>query len=98
MESYRVQTGETGIALPDPVAMSIALDPSICTHASAHYVDIEVSSDLTRGMTVVDRLNVSADPRNRPTWAPLLDHGRKANVCWTLDVPRWKQALYRALQ
>ena len=27
--AYRTQTGEDGISLPDPVAMSIALDPSI---------------------------------------------------------------------
>src|ERR1700692_3291735 len=30
-EAYKVQTGEDGISLPDPVAMSIALDPSIGT-------------------------------------------------------------------
>ena len=56
MEANRRQTGEVGIALPDPTAMAIALDPSICTSASRHYVDIETDSELTRGMTVVDRL------------------------------------------
>ena len=28
-KAFRTQTGEDGISLPDPVAMSIALDPSI---------------------------------------------------------------------
>jgi len=94
MEGYRTQTGETGISLPDPVAMAIALDPSICTSRSRHAVQIECGSALTRGMTVVDRLNVSADERNRELWkdAP------GADICWTLDAPRWKQSLYAALR
>src|ERR1700719_1835274 len=34
-KAYKVQTGEDGISLPDPVAMSIALDPSVGTDWSA---------------------------------------------------------------
>lgn len=98
MEACRVQTGDIGIMLPDPVAMSIALDPSICTSQSAHYLEIETAGDLTRGMTLVDRLNVAADDFNRATWKQALDGGRKATICWTIDVPRWKQALYVALR
>jgi purine nucleosidase len=93
MESYRMQTGEVGISLPDPVAMAIALDPSICTSASEHFVDVEVAGDLTRGMTVVDRLGVAGDDRNRAIW----NKARKARVCWTIDNSRWKNALYTAL-
>jgi purine nucleosidase len=96
MQAYYTQTGETGICLPDPVAMSIALDPSICANASEHWLDVETASDLTRGMTVVDRLGVAADERNRAGWKPVLG-GRKASICWTIDVPRWKEALYAAL-
>ena len=98
MAGYRVQTGETGISLPDPVAMAIALDPTICTSASAHYLDIETASDLTRGMTVVDCLDIAGNDRNRTIWKQALDGGRKAQICWTIDVPRWKQALYRSLK
>jgi len=97
MEANRRQTGEVGIALPDPTAMAIALDPSICTSASSHYVDIETDSELTRGMTVVDRLGVAGDERNRALWQPLLDRGPNAIVCWTIDIPRWKSLLYRSL-
>jgi purine nucleosidase len=95
--AYFKQTGERGISLPDPVAMSIALNPALCTSSSSHYVDIETSSELTRGMTVVDRLNVAADSRNKHTWARAMERRAKAHICWTLDVPGWKAALYSCL-
>lgn len=97
MEANRVQTGEIGIPLPDPTAMAVAIDPTICSRSSRHYVDIETESELTRGMTVVDRLGVTADERNREVWAPLLQKGPNASVCWELDIPRWKALLYRLL-
>jgi purine nucleosidase len=96
-KAYQKQTGEDGISLPDPVAMSIALDPSIACESSLHYVDVEAASELTRGMTVVDRLGVAADNRNHVIWRELLARGPNAKVHWAIDVPRWKQALYSAL-
>ena len=96
-EAYFEQTGEHGISLPDPVAMSIALDPTIATQQSENYVDVETSSELTLGMTVVDRLNVAGNDRNRAVWAPVLDRGKKAKVCWTIDNQLWKRSLYSAL-
>lgn len=96
--AFRQQTGEDGISLPDPVAMSIALDPEIATDSSRHYVDVETASELTRGMTVVDRLGVATDDRNRATWAPLLNREPNAKVHWAIDTARWKQALYAALR
>jgi purine nucleosidase len=95
--AYRLQTGEDGISLPDPVAMSVALDPSVATHASPHYVEIETATELTRGMTVVDRLGVAANERNRPAWAHLLDREPNAKVYWAIDATRWKRALYSSL-
>jgi purine nucleosidase len=97
-EAYKEQTGEDGISLPDPVAMSIALDPTIGTQWSEHYVDVETHSELTRGMTVVDRLNVAADERNQGVWKDVLRQGRKTKVCWTIDTKRWKEALCAALR
>jgi len=96
--ALKVQTGEDGICLPDPVAMSIALDPTVGTEWSEHYLDVEIQSELTRGMTVVDRLNVAADGRNQAVWADVLRKNNKAKVCWTLDNRRWKQALFSALR
>ena len=96
--AYKVQTGEDGISLPDPVAMSIALDPTIGAEWSEHYLDVETQSELTRGMTVVDRLNVAADDRNKDVWALVLEKKSKAKVCWTMDSQRWKEALFAALR
>jgi purine nucleosidase len=96
-EAYKVQTGEDGISLPDPIAMCVALDPSVGTDWSEHYVDVETGSELTRGMTLVDRLNVAADDRNRTVWAEVLSKGHRTRVCWTIEAKRWKQALFSAL-
>lgn len=97
-QAYFEQTREDGIPLPDPVAMSIALDPTIATCWGEHYVDVETSSELTRGMTVVDRLNVAANARNRAVWSDLLAKGPNAKVCWTIETNRWKEALYAVLR
>jgi len=97
-EAYFEQTGEHGISLPDPVAMSVALDPTIVTEQTQNYVDVETSSELTRGMTVVDRLHVARNERNRAVWAPALEKGVKAKVVWTIDNARWKKALFNALR
>jgi purine nucleosidase len=97
-KAYLQQTGEHGIALPDPVAMSVALDPEVVTSQSEHFVDIETKSELTRGMTVVDRLNVTGNERNRDVWAPRLAAGKKSKIIWTIDNARWKQRLYAALK
>jgi len=92
------QTGEHGISLPDPVCMAIAIDPSIVTSHSDHFLDIETQSELTRGMTVVDRLNVAHDERNRAQWAAHLASGQKAKIDWAIDNARWKQLLYSTLK
>ncbi|MCL4560836.1 MAG: nucleoside hydrolase [Chloroflexi bacterium] len=77
--------GDPGLALPDPVTMAVALDPEVCTRRSSHFVDVETQSELTRGMTVVDELGVLKQPPN-------------AEVCWSIDPARWKEALYKVLR
>lgn len=92
------QTGEVGICLPDPVCMGIALEPALCASSTSHYVEIETRSELTRGMTVIDQLNVADDPRNRDTWGETVARQpNRVHVCWTLDVPRWKRLLFSSL-
>jgi len=91
------QTGQTGIALPDPVSMGIALDPTLCTSSSHHFVEVEITSELTRGMTIVDRLDVATDSRNRDVWANAIERERKVHVCWSLDIPKWKNLLFSTL-
>jgi purine nucleosidase len=96
-EAYHTQTGERGISLPDPIAMAITLRPELCTDSSMHYVDVEMISELTRGMTIVDRLRVAEDERNRGTWEWALKGQVKTRVDWSLDIAGWKAALYAAL-
>jgi len=97
-EAYREQTGEDGISLPDPVAMALAIDRSIGTKWSRHRVKIETVSELTRGMTVVDRLGVADSESNRAAWGDLVGRPANADVCWTIDAARWKALLYRTLR
>jgi purine nucleosidase len=98
LEANYEQSGDKGLALPDPVAMAIALDSTICTRASKHWVDVETQSDLTRGMTVVDEFGVTSDERNRPVWGQITDRAPNVTVCWEIDIPRWKELLYRSLK
>ncbi len=95
-KAYHIQTGEVGLSLADPTAMAIALDRSIGLSWSRHRVAIECASELTRGMTVVDRLNVSGDDINRAVWAA--QGGETgADIVWTFDSARFKSMLKAAL-
>jgi purine nucleosidase len=96
-EAYNVQTGEVGLSLADPTAMAVALDRSIGLAWSRHRVAIECDSDLTRGMTVVDRLNVSADENNAQVWKTAAGESDGADILWTLDSRRFKAMLKAAL-
>jgi purine nucleosidase len=91
------QSGENGLGLPDPVAMAVALDPTICTRMSAHAVEIETQSELTRGMTVVDQLGVTGEDMNAALWRVARARGR-VNVCWAIDVAAWKRLLFQTLR
>ena len=90
---------DPGIGLPDPVAMAVALEPGIATRTSRHAVEIECMSPLTRGMTVVDSLDVvprklgdpAGWPEARVTGPP------NAKIVWQIDVDRFKERLFRAL-
>jgi inosine-uridine nucleoside N-ribohydrolase len=95
-EAYRAQTGEVGLSLADPTAMAVALDRSVGLSWSRHRVAIECASELTRGMTVVDRLNISQDAVNRPVWAAHAGEGNAA-ILWAFDSARFKAMLKAAL-
>jgi purine nucleosidase len=103
MQANLEQTGEVGIPLPDPVAMAVAIDPTIATRASSHRVEIECASERTRGQTVVDQLNVGADERNRGLWSSTAatmgatPMRRDVRVVWQIDTARWKALLMRAV-
>ena len=77
--------------------MAVALNPTIATRTSNHLVEIETTSPLTRGMTVVDRLNVAHDERNRGDW-PNHATRRPCSIVWEIDVPNWKALLLSRLR
>lgn len=95
--AYQTQTGQEGIALPDPTAMAILLDPALALVASDHHMDVQVGDGITRGMSVVDKLGVVHDARNRAVWSDVLEQGRKHAVIWEMDIPGWKQSLLQSL-
>jgi len=47
-----------GFDLPDPIAMAIALDPTVATRTQRCFVAIETISVLCRGQSVIDHLHV----------------------------------------
>ncbi|MGJ3241072.1 MAG: nucleoside hydrolase [Anaerolineae bacterium] len=97
IDAYYRQSGHHGLSLPDAVTMAVMLEPGIATDTSKHYVEIETHSDLTRGMTVVDKLNVAQDSRNRHIWAQAIATGKTVAVTWAIDSTRWKNLLYDLL-
>lgn len=97
IEAYKRQMGVYGISLPDPVTMAIAFDPSIATQTK-HFVEVATGDELTRGMTIVDKLNAADDEYNQSTWAHLIRNGRRIAVTWDVDAVRWKHILYRYLK
>jgi purine nucleosidase len=59
VEQFALTTTQlSGFDLPDPIAMSIALDPRVATHTERCFVAIEAASSLCRGQSVVDRLGL----------------------------------------
>lgn len=94
-QAFKTQTGQDGISLPDPTAMAVALNKNVGTKWSKHRVEVETLSELTRGMTVVDELNLTDDANNQGVWA---EQKHKADICWELDVPAFKKMLFAALK
>lgn len=58
------ETGLDGYDLPDPIAMAYALDPEIATETKDFYVEVETDSPITRGMVVIDVLDLLHRPAN----------------------------------
>jgi purine nucleosidase len=97
IEAYFTQTGAHGLSLPDPVAMAVLLTPGIARQ-SKHYVEVETHSELTRGMTLVDKLDVAEDKRNREVWAQAIQAGKHIAVTWEVDTAGWKALLMELLK
>jgi purine nucleosidase len=98
LQASREWLSDPGLGLPDPVTMAIALDRAVCTRSDWHHVEVECDSELTRGMTVVDERGVANTGPNIETWKPLNQKEPNVEVCWAIDVARWKETLYNTLR
>ena len=49
-----------------------------------NYVDISLG-EQTRGMTIVDQMGVTQKEPN-------------VEVCWAVDIPLWKETLYKTIR
>jgi purine nucleosidase len=58
------ENGLPGFDLPDPIAMAVALDPSVATDVRHLNVVVETRGEYTRGMTVCDHSGYTHRERN----------------------------------
>ena len=59
------QRGEEGFALHDPLAVGVALDPSL-VELEAFHVDVEDEGRVTRGASVADRRRIPSGEKGAP--------------------------------
>lgn len=59
----RAESKIAGFDLPDPIAMAVAIDPSIATSEHLH-VDIQIGDGADRGLDVIDWLEVGGQAPN----------------------------------
>jgi inosine-uridine nucleoside N-ribohydrolase len=62
----------------DTTAMAVALDPEVCLMRGRRFVDVETQGELIPGMMVMDPLRMTSQEPN-------------VEVCWAIDVSRWKR-------
>lgn len=63
----RIESGLAGFDLPDPIAVAIALDPSIATKTTFEFVGVSCDP-ATRGQTYVDRRHTAGPPNCTIVW------------------------------
>ena len=83
-EFCRNETRLEGFDLPDPLAMAIAIDPSMVLREAQHFVDVIHGDSPARGQAIVDGRNA----------------GKKANcrVIYEVDRERFLDLLHAALR
>jgi inosine-uridine nucleoside N-ribohydrolase len=76
--AFGVERGDGGIALHDPLAAGVALDPSLVGYEALH-VEVECEGRLTRGMSLADRRPLRSHRARRPN----------CRVAMSVDAPRF---------
>jgi purine nucleosidase len=71
------ETGLAGFDLPDPIAMSIALDETIITASENYFVTVETGDGPSRGQTVLDHRGMT---RRYPNTRVVLEANREQFV------------------
>ena len=95
LDSSQNWLGDPGLGLPDPVAMSVALNKKVVLKSDRHNVKI-VLDGPARGMTIVDELNVGeSEPHIDENWSHTT---KNINVIWEIDNQEWKETLYKTLK
>jgi inosine-uridine nucleoside N-ribohydrolase len=72
--------GDGGIVLHDPLAMGVALDPSLVRFEELH-VEIECEGRIARGLALADRRGIPSYKKRRPN----------CRVAMAVDAPRFLQ-------
>ena len=72
--------GDSGMALHDPLAIGVALDPSLVGFEHLQ-VEVECEGRITRGMSIADRRPLRSHQKRRPN----------CRVAVTVDAPRFLQ-------
>jgi purine nucleosidase len=64
LEYGAAETHLAGFDLPDPIAMAVAIDPSVATRTEFLNVRVETGGEYAAGQTVVDHLGIEHLPPN----------------------------------
>ncbi len=81
---YNARNGRHGVIAADALAMAVALDPEMVTHAETRHVGVEMDGHLTRGATVVD-------------WEQRLGRPENARIVMAVDQARFSALVAAAL-
>ncbi len=84
--AFGAERGDGGIVLHDPLAMAVALDPSLVAFETLH-VEIECKGRITRGLSLADRRPIASDRKRRPN----------CRVAMSVDAPRVLQLFLERL-
>lgn len=57
-------TGVMGFDLPDPIAIAVAIDPSLATDTFEAAIHVSLNDDFTRGQTIIDDRSMTDRARN----------------------------------
>jgi purine nucleosidase len=87
VNEYALDTGLAGYDLPDPIAMSIAIDPSIATRTTIETIRIHIDGDDERGWSQV--IPADATDTTDTSCVPL-------RVVWEASEEAFKEQLYDA--